>query len=51
MGIYFCITAGILTKFYRNVSGLVFYQPYEFCPNNWLWLVAMATERLNFKKY
>ena len=37
-------------KFYRNVSGLVLYQPYEFWPNRWLWLVAMATERLNFRK-
>ena len=35
-------------KFYRNVSGVVLYQPYEFCPNHWFWLVAMATERLNF---
>ena len=39
-------------KFYRNVSGVVLYQPYEFCPNRWFWLVVMATERLNFwKKY
>ena len=35
-------------KFYRNVSRVVFYQPYEFCPN-WFWLVAMSTERLNFR--
>ena len=26
-----------LFKFYWNVSGLVFYQPYEFCPNRWFW--------------
>ena len=37
-------------KFYRNVPGLVLYQPYEFCQNHWFWLVAMATERLNFWK-
>ena len=35
---------------YRNVSGVVLYQPYEFCPNRWFWLVAMATERLNLRK-
>ena len=37
-------------KFYRNVSGVVLYQPYEFCPNRWFWLVAKATKRLNFQK-
>ena len=36
-------------KFYRNVFGVVLYQPHEFCPNRWFWLVAMATERLNFR--
>ena len=35
-------------KFYRNVSGVVLYQPYEFCPNRWFWLVTMTTKRLNF---
>ena len=35
IGIYFCVTADILTKFYWNVSGVVLYQPHEFCPNNW----------------
>ena len=35
-------------KFYWNVSGVVLYQPNEFCPNHWFWLVAVATERLNF---
>ena len=30
-------------KFYWNVSGVVLYQPYEFCPK-------MATERLNFSR-
>ena len=48
IGIYFCVTADILTKFYRNVPGVVLYQPYEFCQNHWFWLGAMATERLNF---
>ena len=33
IGIYFCVTADILKKFYRNVSGVVLYQPYEFCTN------------------
>ena len=37
-------------KVYRNVSGVVLYQPYEFCLNRWFWLVSMATERLNFRK-
>ena len=51
MGIYFCVTADILKKkFYRNVSGVVFYQPYEFRPNRWFWLVAIASEMLNFWK-
>ena len=36
--------------FYWNVSGVVPYKPYEFCQNHWFWLVAMATERLNFRK-
>ena len=50
IGIHFCVTADILKKVYRNDSGVVLYQPYEFCPNHWFWLVAMATERLNFQK-
>ena len=37
-------------KFYRNVPGVVLYKPYEFCPNCWFWLVAMATEMFNFRK-
>ena len=37
-------------KFYRNVPGEVLYKGYEFCPNCWFWLVAMATEMLNFRK-
>ena len=35
-------------KFYKNVPGVVFYQPYEFCQKHWVWLVAMPTKRLNF---
>ena len=51
IGIYFCVTADILKKmFYRNVFGVVLYQPHEFGSNRWFWLVAMATERLNFRK-
>ena len=37
-------------KFYRNVPGVVLYKPYEICPNCWFWLVAMATEMLNFRR-
>ena len=37
-------------KFYWNVSGVLLYQPYEFCSNYWFWLVAMATESLKFWK-
>ena len=44
------LTTDILTTFYRNVPGGVFYKPYEFCPYRWFWLVAMATEMLNFWK-
>ena len=29
-GIYFCVTADVLKTVYRNVSGVVLYQPYEF---------------------
>ena len=50
IGIYFCATADILTKKYRNVAGVVLYQPCECCQNHWFWLVAMETERLNFRK-
>ena len=39
-------------KFCRNVPWVTLYQQYEFCPNCWIWLVAMATETLNlWKKY
>ena len=37
-------------KFYGNVPWEVLYQPYEFCPNRWIWLVAMVTETLNLRK-
>ena len=37
-------------KFYKNVSGVVLYQPYEFCPNHWIWLMAMATEMRNVRE-
>ena len=49
IGIYFCVTADILKKvFIYIVSRVVLCQLYEFCPNRWCCLVAMATERLNF---
>ena len=36
-------------QFNWNVSGVVLYQSYEFCPNHGSWLVAMATKRLHFR--
>ena len=51
IGIYFCVTADILTKVLQKCSwSSPLYKPYEFCPNRWFWLVAMATEMLNFRK-
>ena len=37
-------------KVYRNVLVVVRYQMYHFCPNLWIRLVVMATERLNVRK-
>ena len=37
-------------KFYTNIPWVVLYQICEFCPNCWIWLVAMAIERLNLRK-
>ena len=37
-------------KFYRNFPWVVVYQTYEFCPNRWIWMVAMAAERINLRK-
>ena len=34
-------------KFYRNVRWVVLYQLYHFCPDFLIWLVVMATQRLN----
>ena len=34
IGIYFCVAADFLTKFYRNVPVVVLYKPYEFCPSS-----------------
>ena len=48
IGICFCITADILREVLQKCFGVVLYQPHKFCPNRWFWLVAMATERLNF---
>ena len=36
-------------EFYRNVAWVVFYQTYYLCPNLLIWLIAMATERLNLR--
>ena len=39
-------------KFYRNIPCVVLYKTYHFCPNLWIWLVAMATKILHlWKKY
>ena len=32
-GIYFCVTADILTKVLQKFLGVVLYQPYDFFPN------------------
>ena len=48
--IYCNLTAGILTNKYRNVPWVDLYRTYHFCPDLWIWLVAMATERLNLRK-
>ena len=37
-------------KFYRNVSWVVLHQTYHFCPNLWIWSVALATERQNLRQ-
>ena len=50
IGIYCYRTADILTKVLQKRPWVVLYQPYELCPNHWIWLVAMATERLNLRK-
>ena len=50
IGIYFCVTADILTKFYRNVPGVVLYKPYEFCCMNFVQIVDFDTKMLNFRK-
>ena len=46
-GIYCCLIADILTKFYRNVSWVVLYKTYLFCCNLLICLVAM---RKNIQK-
>ena len=37
-------------RFYRHIPWVVLYETYEFCPNRWIWLVAMATKRINSRK-
>ena len=49
--IYCYLIADIWQKFYRNVPWVVLYQTYEFCPNRWIGLVAMATKRQNLRKH
>ena len=47
INLYCYITADILTNNLR--PRVVLYQAYHFCPNLWIWLVAMATKKLNLK--
>ena len=52
IGIYcclLCVWVILFVFFYRNVPWIGFYELYEFCPNRWIWLVAMATGTLNFR--
>ena len=37
-------------SFFRNVCWVVLYQTYTFCPNLAIWLVVMATKRLNLRE-
>ena len=41
--------AYILAKVLQKCSLKVLYLAYELCPTRWIWLVAMATERLNLR--
>ena len=52
ISIYSCLKLQIFWYFflYRHVPWVVLYEPYEFCPNRWIWLVSMATLRVNFRK-
>ena len=34
----------------RGLGDRDYYEVYEFCPNCWIWLVAMATKNLNLRK-
>ena len=40
----------LLQTFYRNVPWVVRYATREFCPNLWIWFVAIATNTLTLKK-
>ena len=51
VGLYFYICIWLYVfwqKLYSNVPWVVLYQPYELSLNCWIWLVAMANERLIF---
>ena len=37
-------------KFYRNVSWVVLYQPYEFCPNGWILIGCHGNRNAKFAK-
>ena len=48
--IYCYHAAGILTKVLQK-CWVVLYHTYHFCPNLWICLVSMATEKLNLRNY
>ena len=50
IGIYFCVTADILIKVLLKSFWSSPLPNIEFCPNHCFWLVAVATERLNFQE-
>ena len=48
---FFCLIGDILIFFfYRNVYWVVLYVSYDFCPNQWIWLVVGAAKRVDFRK-
>ena len=53
IGIYFCVTADVLKKFYRDVSGVVLYQPDESCPKSLILIGCHGNRKATFlkKKY
>ena len=48
--IFFCLIGDIWNFFYRNVYWVVLYVSFDFCPNQWIWLVVGAAKSVNFYK-